>query len=98
MRYSNPKEFIYFSKRYNKYITVPQGFWSDGATGARDIYTKAWWLHDIALIRGEFDDGSKCDWLKASYILYDVLAEERRWFRKYTWFIATVLYQSIKHI
>jgi len=98
-RYSNPKEFTYYSKRYNKYVTVPQGFWSDGATFATDLKgSKSYWVHDILLIKKEFDDGTSCNFMQASYILHDILKEEGRWFRCYSWFLATLVYQSLKHL
>ena len=65
---------------------------SDGATGAFDLNSKSWWVHDRLCNTGLFDDGSKCSNLQASTIIYDILKNEGRWFRARTWFAATLLF------
>ena len=90
--YYNQREFTYYSKRYNKKITVPKGYKSDGATGAIDINSKAWWVHDILCEFGKFDDGTPCNNLQASSVLSDILKSEGRWFRARSWFVATWLF------
>tara|TARA_R110002050_G_scaffold124575_4_gene243781 strand:- start:876 stop:1217 length:342 start_codon:yes stop_codon:yes gene_type:complete len=87
--YINDEKFIYYSKRYKKYVTVPEGFISDGATGARDVDSKGWWVHDVLCVDGFFDDGSECTNWQASSILGDILKDEGYWFRGRSWFIAT---------
>lgn len=85
--------FRYYSPRYKKWITVPEGFISDGASGpAEDIVSRAWWVHDK--LCGEpyaFDDGTRCSNWKASWILHDILLAEKRWIRARTWFLATLV-------
>ena len=76
--------------RYNKIVTAHSGMISDGATGAKDIHSKAWWIHDVLCNTGLFDDGTKCSNLQASMIIYDILREEGRWFRARTWWLATL--------
>ena len=83
-------EIIYYSKRYNKVIKCDIGMRSDGATGARDIKTRGWWVHDQLCDTGTFKDGTKCTNLQASTILYDILRSEGYWFRARTWFITTL--------
>ena len=39
--YEATNEYTYYSKRFNRNITVKKGFYSDGATGARDLDTDA---------------------------------------------------------
>ena len=68
--------YIYYSKRYDKYITVPEGFLSDGATGAIDIDSDAWWVHDVLCKKTTFDDGTKCTNWQASKVLSDILREQ----------------------
>ena len=82
----------YNSKRYEQWVIVEQGFVSDGATGAIDIDSKGWWVHDKLCETGIFFDGSECTNWQASMILSDILAEEGRWFRANTWFIMTWLF------
>lgn len=85
-------EIVYYSKRYDKYVTVPVGYVSDGATGARDIESISWWVHDKLCDFGLFDDGTPCNNWQASTILSDILKSEGRWFRARSWFIMTWLF------
>ena len=91
-KYRCPKEMKYYSKRYDKTVTIHAGYPSDGATGASDIWSESWWIHDILCDRGVFDDGTPCTNLQASTILKDILKSEGRWFRARTWFVATFLF------
>ena len=84
-------EIVYYSKRYDRYVTVYKGFISDGATFAMDITTRAWWIHDILCHTYKFDDGSKCNRWKSSRILCDCLWEDGYWIRAFLWFIPTLL-------
>jgi hypothetical protein len=85
-------EIKYFSPRYLKWITVPEGYLSDGATFASDIWSEGWWIHDILCDSGMFDDGSDCTPWQASCILGDVLKGEGRRVRAFTWKWATFLF------
>jgi len=76
--YHNPKEIIYISPRYGKQKTVPEGYISDGATGAVDIYSNAWWVHDILKWDKFWDDGTECSNTQASFVIYDILVSEGR--------------------
>lgn len=82
----------YWSKRYDKYVTIRRNWSFDGATFAKDINSMSWLVHDVLCYLGHFDDGTECTNLQASLILYDILKSEGRWFRKYTWFLATWLF------
>ena len=84
--------FTYYSWRYDKFVTVKAGFESDGATGARDINSLSWWVHDVLCDFGVFDDGTPCTNWQASMILSDILKAEGRWFRARSWFVATWLF------
>lgn len=86
------KDIIYYSKRYNKYITVKTGEVLDGATGALDIDSFGWPIHDMLCKYGKFDDGTPCNNLQASLILSDILREEKRYIRSLTWLTATWLF------
>jgi len=90
-------EIVYRSPRYRKTITVEPGFVSDGASGpAEDIVSRAWWVHDKLCTNWEFDDGSPCSNLQASFVLHDILKSEGRWLRCMGWFLATWLYGPIR--
>ena len=80
----------YWNKKYRKSVVCLAGMYSDGATGAKDIRSEAWWVHDQLCNTGKFADGTKCTNLQASTVLYDILKSEGYWFRARTWFIATL--------
>ena len=93
IKYECPKKIIYPSVRYGKRITVPEGYKSDGASGpASDIWSDAWWVHDVMCDLGTWDDGTPCTNWQASRILSDILKAEGRWFRARTWLVATFLF------
>ncbi len=91
-RYTTTHEIWYKSKRYGKWIVLEHYFDSDGATGAYDINSFGWLLHDKLCNEGKFNDSTKCNNWQASKVLSDVLDEENRWFRKHTWFWSTWLF------
>ena len=92
MSYTLKHTIEYHSTRYNKDVTVPMGYVSDGATGAIDIYSEAWWVHDKLCDTGLFDDGTKCNNKQASQILSDILRSEGRWIRAQYWYTFTWLF------
>ncbi|MCP3851611.1 MAG: hypothetical protein GY694_15410 [Gammaproteobacteria bacterium] len=92
MMYINRKEIKYHSPRYDKRVTVPEMYESDGATGAIDIYSDSWWVHDVLCERGTWDDGSKATNWQASTVLSDILAAEGHNYRSKYWWIATWLF------
>lgn len=85
------KSIRYYSFRYKKHITVVVPYESDGATGAMDIVSASWWVHDWICTYWKFDEGTPITKFMASTILSDILKSEGRWFRARTWFIATLL-------
>lgn len=94
-KYTLLDEIVYRSPRYNKTITVPKGYRSDGATGAMDIHSNAWWVHDKLCDTGKWDDDTECtDW-QASSVLSDVLKSEKRYFRAFYWKYSTFAYQLV---
>jgi len=104
--YTNPKTIKYYSYRYEKYVTVPKGYRSDGASGAIDVCPKGYYVHDWICgnyldvgpepVAGVFDDDSKCTNWMASNILGDILAEEGFWIRRHTWLWATYFFGGSK--
>jgi hypothetical protein len=89
--YQLNEEIVYTSPRYGKTITVPAGRISDGATGAMDITSRGWWIHDELCSRGKWDDGTLLSNWQCSQVLQDVLAEEGRYWQGKRWFYATFL-------
>lgn len=91
-KYKVKSNLAYYSKRYDKWITVKAGDKSDGATSAPDIDSWCWLIHDDLCNFGVFEDGSKCTNWQASMILSDILREEKRYLRSLTWFTGTWLF------
>ena len=92
MSYFLKYDINYYSKRYDKVVIVPLGYESDGATGAIDIHSEAWWIHDKLCDTGVFEDGTLCTNWQASQVLSDVLRKEGRWIRAQYWFTFTWLF------
>lgn len=90
--YEVTKRYKYYSKRYNRYLTVPKGFFSDGATGANDIESNGWIIHDWVCRYGVWDDGTRIDNWTASTVLADILWKEGYHFRALSWWFATYLF------
>lgn len=83
---------ITYDSRYGKQVHLQAGMRSDGATGAWDIISISWWVHDKLCNTGVFSDGTPCTNLQASTILSDILKSEGRWFRARSWFITTLFF------
>lgn len=75
----------YYSERYKKYISIPVGYISDGATGAFDIISAGWWVHDWLCDLHGYDDGTQPTRWEASQILHDILSAEGYWARAEYW-------------
>jgi len=85
IKYKCPATIVHWDHKYKKQVTVPKGYYSDGATGACDIDSRAWWVHDKLCDYGTFDDGTKCTNWQASMILRRILWDEGFWIRAFTW-------------
>ncbi|MBV5330605.1 MAG: hypothetical protein JZU65_23740 [Chlorobium sp.] len=90
--YQLDETIVYYSPRYRKTITVPAGYISDGATGAMDIASRAWFIHDALCQFGAWDDGTKLSNWQCSQVLQDVLTDEGRYWQSKRWFWATFLF------
>jgi len=88
-RYILDEPISYYSPRYKKTVFVPVGRTSDGATGAMDIISAGWWVHDELCESGVFSDGSPVTNWQASNILHDILKAEGYWARAEYWRLAT---------
>ena len=86
------KTMGYYSARYDNGVLARSGDIFDGATGAMDIDSRGWIFHDVLCRDGVFEDGKTCTNWQASMVLKDILAEDGKWFRQYSWFAATWLF------
>lgn len=83
-------ETVYYkSHRYNRSVVIPKGTIRDGASGAMDIRSLSWWVHDQLCAEGVWDDGTPVTNWQASCVLSDILYNEGRWFRARSWLLAT---------
>jgi predicted metal-dependent HD superfamily phosphohydrolase len=85
------ESIVYYSKRYKNTLTCLKGELSDGATGATDIVSLAWWVHDKVCTTWRWDNGAKITKWQASMILHDILLEEGRCIRAVGWLLVTFL-------
>lgn len=93
-KYELAQPITYYSARYRKTVTCPSGMISDGATGAVDVASLGWWVHDRVCVTRQFDDGTPCNAWQQAWILSDILMSEGRWFRARTWWLFTGLWRS----
>jgi len=84
-KYQLHEDFTYTSPRYGKSVTVRAGIY-DGATGATDINSAGWWVHDQLCNTGMWDDGTRLSNWECSQVLQDILKAEGRWARARYWF------------
>ena len=90
----------YDSPRYKKTVTVPVGFWSDGATMFPDVDSYFWVTHDY-LVNGkghDWDDGSHCSNWQASVIVWDILSAEKKHLIKAPVFLAVWGFGMIRQL
>ena len=94
-KYILREDIRHYSKRYKKWVFLPEDMESDGASGpASDIVSLGWWVHDRLCDTGRWADGAACSAWQRSTVLYDILREEGRWFRARTWWAATLLHEG----
>ena len=65
----------YYSKRYDKHLTIPMWFKCDGATWAPNI-GRSWLFHDWMFHCGRWDDGTPILWRQANRVMQDIMQEE----------------------
>lgn len=68
--------WTYFSVRHGKAKTVPDRFWSDGATCAPDHRSMGWQVHDVICEIPRWDDGTPIYPWQAALVLHDIMHEE----------------------
>lgn len=79
--------YRWHSSRYGESITVYEGTVRDGASGAINIRSSSWWVHDEICAREppQWDSGNPISAWQAAATLSDVLASEGRWARAIYW-------------
>lgn len=89
-RYVLDEDYTYHSDRYDKDVILRKGYTSDGATGAFDIVSAAWWIHDKLCEDMAWSDGTPCTRWQGSRVCSDILKAEGRWARQFYWRYATM--------
>lgn len=94
-RYELLEDILYFSKRYNRVVYIEAPYRSDGASGAIDIASKGWWVHDKLCEDKAWADGSPCSAWQSSMVLYDIMVSEGYTVRAPVWAFFTFAFQKI---
>ena len=90
--YLSTEKYVYYSARYNQYLTIPARYPSDGATMATDTEQTAFFLHDLICDRGEWDSGAKISVWVASCVYSIVLYETGHKVKAFTRWLPTFLF------
>jgi len=85
-------DYKYCSPRYCKSIALCNGEFSDGASGALDIDSNAWLVHDVIFKYKIWEDGTYITRTQCAMVLHDILKSEGYYVRAKTWLVATYLY------
>jgi len=86
---------LHYSDRYRKLVFVKAGYMSDGASGARDIASQGWWVHDILCDKKAWADGTPCSAWQSSVVLYDIMKSEGYTLSAPAWAFFTFAFQRL---
>ena len=89
----------YYSPRYKKWVRLPIGYPSDGATCAPDLTgpikctykgepflaSLFWWVHDKLCDDGTWAHGTPCYNWQIVMVAKDIMKEEGHWIRDFWW-------------
>lgn len=89
--YEALESYTYTSSRYNRSVFIPKGQVRDGASGAFDVRSASWWVHDQLCADGCWRDQSPVTAWQACNVLSDILWAEGRWARAQYWKWSTLL-------
>jgi hypothetical protein len=89
--YLATKAYVYFSPRYRKALTIPQGYPSNGANAVKDKCPTAFFVHDYICNEGEWDDETQMCNREASTVYADILKENGFWWRSKIRWLGTYL-------
>jgi len=84
--------YVYRSHRYEQTVVVYEGTVRDGASGAVDIESDSWWVHDQLCADGAWNSGEPVSAWEAATVLRDILQSEGRWFRAFYWRLSTFFF------
>lgn len=90
--YEAQEMWRYKSPRYGKWVKIKRGQVRDGASGAWDITSLSWWVHDQLCADGKWEDLSPVTAWQCANVLRDILRSEGRLLRGYYWHWATFLF------
>lgn len=90
--YESLETYTYYSRRYARSVFIPKGQVRDGASGAFDIHSSSWWVHDQLCADGVWRDQSPVTAWQAATVLSDILKAEGRWARARYWKLTTFLF------
>jgi hypothetical protein len=97
MKYCLHESASAYSRRYDRWIHIDAGTLSDGATGAKDLLSSwSWWFHDELCSNCCWSNGSPCSAKQASQVVSDILDDEGRDIRRWTWKFCTYWFGSRK--
>ena len=87
-------EDVNYQYKHGKTIFIKKGTRSDGATGpALDIPSLSWWVHDIMIERGTWDNGDTITKTEEALVISKILMKEHRYFRSIYWGVSTFIYR-----
>jgi len=75
--YVAPYTATYYSRRYDKSLTMYEGDSMDGATCCPN-FGESWKFHDIGFKRGRWDDGTPMTWRQINNVMKDIMVEEEQ--------------------
>ena len=84
--------YTYKSPRYGESVVVREGTVRDGASGAIDIESDSWWVHDQLCADGRWNSGKRVSAWQAATVLRDILKAEGRWARAFYWRWSTFVF------
>lgn len=84
--------YTYRSPRYGKSVVIDVGQVRDGASGAIDIESSAWWVHDQLCAEACWADRTPVTAWQAATVMRDILKAEGRWARAFYWRWATFFF------
>ena len=88
-KYQALEYYIYHSSMFNQDVEIFEGDRSDGASGAFDIKSNSWWIHDKICKTGCWKSGQKMCNFVASTVIGNILATEGHYRRSVYWWFAT---------
>lgn len=89
--YLSTEKYVYYSERYDKFLTIPEGYPSNGANAVKDKCPTAFFVHDYGCNEGKWDDGSLMCNRELSSVYADILKGVGFWWRSKIRWIGTFI-------